>query len=152
MLDGTSVGQNAYMSMSSQVSSEEMMMTMDNEVTDPGFDPADIQPFKFGYGTGHYTQAWLFGQKRLKLDVDGHIIARVDGSEALLCATMPRRATTSGRPCTRWANRAPNVPLERFAGTRTNSASSHKNVEDIDAKMINDAIQRSYQLQPLIVI
>jgi len=64
MLDGTSVGQNAYMSMSSQVStSEEMMRTMDNavtawynEVTNPGFDPADIQPFKFGYGTGHYTQ------------------------------------------------------------------------------------------------
>ena len=25
-------------------------------MTDPGFDPADIQPFKFGYGTGHYTQ------------------------------------------------------------------------------------------------
>jgi len=64
MLDGTSVGQNAYMSMSSQISTpEEMMTSMDNavtawynEVTDPGFDPADIQPFKFGYGTGHYTQ------------------------------------------------------------------------------------------------
>ena len=26
------------------------------KVTNPGFDPADIQPFKFGYGTGHYTQ------------------------------------------------------------------------------------------------
>jgi len=63
-LDGTSVGQNAYMSMSSQVSTaEEVMATVDNavtawynEVTNPGFDPADIQPFKFGYGTGHYTQ------------------------------------------------------------------------------------------------
>ena len=27
-----------------------------------------------------------------------------------------------------------------------------QNVKDIDAKMINDAIQKSYQLQPLIVI
>ena len=29
-------------------------------------------------------------------------------------------------PPLRWASRARNVPLERFAGTRTNSASSHK--------------------------
>ena len=33
-----------------------MMIIIMIKVTDPGFNPSDIQPFKFGYGTGHYTQ------------------------------------------------------------------------------------------------
>merc|ERR1712059_151151 len=63
-LDGTYVGQNAYISSSSVSSTAEAMMpTMDgavtawyNEVTDPGFDSANISPFVSDSGTGHYTQ------------------------------------------------------------------------------------------------
>ena len=154
----------------------------------------------------------LFGQKRLKLDVDGRIIGLINSKLTFSQSSrlslksswhphpnsLDQRGWMAAKPgCVqlrqgrqlhradhvpgasqpvpfdswalsdqygpdqclchhplplRWANRAPNVPPERFAGTRTNSASSHKNVEDINAKMINDAIQRSYQLQPLIVI
>jgi len=63
-LDGTYVGQNAYMSSSSRESDlDTIMAKMDkatlawyNEVSEHKFDPADIKPFKFGYQTGHYTQ------------------------------------------------------------------------------------------------
>jgi len=63
-LDGTYVGQNAYMASSSQESDlDAIMLKMDkatlawyNEVVSPGFDPASIKPFKFDYGAGHYTQ------------------------------------------------------------------------------------------------
>ena len=39
-------------------------------MTDPGFDPADIQPFKFGYGTGHYTQEFNRMMLRIMVMVD----------------------------------------------------------------------------------
>jgi len=63
-LDGTYVGQNAYMSSSSRESDlDAIMAKMDkaatawySEVSEYNFDPADIKPFKFGYQTGHYTQ------------------------------------------------------------------------------------------------
>merc|ERR1712112_678019 len=63
-LDGTYVGQNAYMSSSSRESDLDTIMgKMDkaatawySEVSEYKFDPADIKPFKFGYQTGHYTQ------------------------------------------------------------------------------------------------
>ena len=37
-------------------------------------------------------------------------------------------------------------------GQTLRPAIKRQNVKDINAKMINDAIQKSYQLQPLIVI
>jgi len=63
-LDGTYVGQNAYMSSSSRESDlDAIMAKMDgaakawySEVTEYSFNPTDIKPFKFGYQTGHYTQ------------------------------------------------------------------------------------------------
>ena len=128
----------------------------------------------------------LFGQKRLKLDVDGRIIGLINSkltfsqsSRLSLKSSWPphpnsfdQRGWMAAKPgCVqlrqgrqlhradhvpgasqpvpfdswalsdqygpdqslchhhlplRWANRAPNVPPERFAGTRTNSVSSHK--------------------------
>jgi len=63
-LDGTYVGQNAYMSGSSKESDLATIMgKMDkptlawyDEVSKYSFDPANIKPFTFGYDTGHYTQ------------------------------------------------------------------------------------------------
>merc|ERR1711936_38470 len=63
-LDGTSVGQNAYMGWSSAAAAESTVQAgMDapvqnwyDEVTDPGFSSANISPFKFNSGNGHYTQ------------------------------------------------------------------------------------------------
>ena len=63
-LDGTYVGQNAYMSSSSRESDlDAIMLKMDkatlawyNEVVTASFDPTSIKPFKFNYGAGHYTQ------------------------------------------------------------------------------------------------
>merc|ERR1719369_1129517 len=63
-LDGTSVGQNAYMSGTTRKKDLATIMgKMDkptlawyNEVSEYSFDPANIKPFTFGYDTGHYTQ------------------------------------------------------------------------------------------------
>jgi len=63
-VDGTYVGQNAYISMSSQTTTQQAIMSgMDaaaqawyDEVTDPGFNSANIDPYVFSSGTGHYTQ------------------------------------------------------------------------------------------------
>merc|ERR1719427_1079418 len=63
-LDGTKVGQNAYLGYSSAQSDEaSIQAAMDTpaqswygEVTDPGFDSQNINPFVFSSGTGHYTQ------------------------------------------------------------------------------------------------
>jgi len=63
-LDGTSVGQNAYMGMSS-VKDDQAALTAKaknsvdawyGEVTDPGFNSSNINPFVWDSGTGHYTQ------------------------------------------------------------------------------------------------
>ena len=62
--DGTYVGQNAYIGMSSQTSDQASLMASMggsaqawyDEVTDPGFDAANIKPYVFSSGTGHYTQ------------------------------------------------------------------------------------------------
>eukprot|EP00090_Calanus_glacialis_P014195 TRINITY_DN22915_c0_g1_i1.p1 TRINITY_DN22915_c0_g1~~TRINITY_DN22915_c0_g1_i1.p1 ORF type:complete len:248 (-),score=53.17 TRINITY_DN22915_c0_g1_i1:97-741(-) len=62
-LDGTYVGQNAYLGMSSRSDDlESIMNKMDvpvqawyDEVTTYAFDPLDIKPFKFDYNAGHYT-------------------------------------------------------------------------------------------------
>jgi len=62
--DGTYVGQNAYMSGSSRESSKTDVMDKTanavtawyNEVVSPGFNNANIDPFTFDYGAGHYTQ------------------------------------------------------------------------------------------------
>jgi hypothetical protein len=62
-LDGTYVGQNAYLGMSSRSNElESIMKKMDvpvqawyDKVTTYAFDPLDIKPFKFDYNVGHYT-------------------------------------------------------------------------------------------------
>jgi len=63
-MDGTAVGQNAYIGYSS-VQMEEEVLQADmakpasswySEVTDPGFNSQNINPFVFTPGTGHYTQ------------------------------------------------------------------------------------------------
>eukprot|EP00092_Neocalanus_flemingeri_P016210 GFUD01017545.1.p1 GENE.GFUD01017545.1~~GFUD01017545.1.p1 ORF type:complete len:219 (-),score=53.51 GFUD01017545.1:68-724(-) len=63
-LDGTSVGQNAYIGYSSAQSQEDVIQaamagpaqSWYGEVTSPGFDSQSINPFKFSSGAGHYTQ------------------------------------------------------------------------------------------------
>ena len=65
--DGTYVGQNAYIGMSSQTSDQASLMASMggsaqawyDEVTDPGFDAANINPYAFSSGTGHYTQVGI---------------------------------------------------------------------------------------------
>merc|ERR1712059_109509 len=64
LCDGTYVGQNAYISWSSRkfedysplTDSERAVQSWYDEVLDPGFDSAQISPFKFDYNAGHYTQ------------------------------------------------------------------------------------------------
>jgi len=63
-LDGTYVGQNAYMSGTTR--QDDLTAIMDkmdkptqawyDEVTKNNYDPANIDPFKFDYKSGHYTQ------------------------------------------------------------------------------------------------
>jgi len=61
---GTYVGQNAYYSGSSRQATQAQVMAgtggaVDKwyvEVADPGFSRANINPFKFSEGAGHYTQ------------------------------------------------------------------------------------------------
>lgn len=61
---GTYVGQNAYYSGSSRQATQSQVMagtggavdSWYDEVADPGFSSADINPFKFSHGAGHYTQ------------------------------------------------------------------------------------------------
>ena len=63
-LDGTSVGQNAYIGYSSAAAAEATVQAgmggpaqnWYDEVTNPGFSSANISPFVFDYGAGHYTQ------------------------------------------------------------------------------------------------
>jgi len=63
-LDGTSVGQNAYISYDSQSSSEADLVShlttatqnWFDEVSDPGFHSSGIERYRFDHGTGHYTQ------------------------------------------------------------------------------------------------
>jgi len=63
-LDGTYVGQNAYMSGSSVESDlagimgkmEKPVVAWYDEVSEFSFDPVNIKPFKFDYNAGHYTQ------------------------------------------------------------------------------------------------
>jgi len=63
-LDGTSVGQNVAMGMSSAQEQEGIVQaTMTahvqswyDEVTNPGCDSNNINPFKYTSGVGHYTQ------------------------------------------------------------------------------------------------
>jgi len=63
-LDGTSVGQNAFIGYSSAEAAESVVQggmadtaqSWYDEVTSPGFDSQDISPFKFSSGAGHYTQ------------------------------------------------------------------------------------------------
>lgn len=66
-LDGTYVGQNAYWGGNSQQETETQVQggmtkaaqSWYDEVSNPGFDSASINPFVFSYGAGHYTQvAW----------------------------------------------------------------------------------------------
>merc|ERR1719427_1990023 len=72
-LDGTKVGQNAYIGYSSAQSDEaSIQAAMDTpaqswygEVTDPGFDSQNINPFVFSSGTGHYTQVVWADSERL---------------------------------------------------------------------------------------
>jgi len=62
--DGTYVGQNAYSGWNSQESTKADVMgglsgavqSWYDEVIKPGFSNTDIDPFKFSYGAGHYTQ------------------------------------------------------------------------------------------------
>merc|ERR1712215_527157 len=64
MCDGTMVGQNVAAFWNSVEDSVDTVLgTMDtttkywyDEVTNPGFDSANINPFVFDYGSGHYTQ------------------------------------------------------------------------------------------------
>jgi len=67
LCDGTSVGQNAYLGETSNEDYPEDVMpalgdavqAWYDEVTNPGFSSADINPYNFGDGWGHYTQvAW----------------------------------------------------------------------------------------------
>jgi len=61
--DGTRVGQNMYIGFNSQQQDETAVnnglanpvTSWYNEVSDPGFNAADISPFVFSYGAGHYT-------------------------------------------------------------------------------------------------
>lgn len=63
-LDGTYVGQNAFISMNSRKADEDeankgavnSVQAWYDEVSKPGFDPVNIDPFKSTAGTGHYTQ------------------------------------------------------------------------------------------------
>jgi len=63
-LDGTSVGQNVFIMGSSvqaseaeiQASAGDSVQAWYEEVTDPGFNPTNINPYSFSSGTGHYTQ------------------------------------------------------------------------------------------------
>ena len=63
-LDGTPVGQNQAMSMTSQqMSAQDIRASFANmpqgwydEVEDPGFDRNGVDNFRFKSGTGHYTQ------------------------------------------------------------------------------------------------
>jgi len=63
-LDGTQVGQNAFIGYSSAQAEEGVVQagmaqpaqSWYDEVTNPGFDSQNINPFKFSSGTGHYTQ------------------------------------------------------------------------------------------------
>jgi len=63
-LDGTRVGQNAYIGYSSAEAAETAVQggmadpaqSWYDEVTSPGFDSQSISPFKFSSGAGHYTQ------------------------------------------------------------------------------------------------
>merc|ERR1712080_54462 len=63
-IDGTYVGQNAYIAYNSRASTQEALMAaMDgavqawyDEVTNPGFSAENIDPYAFSSGTGHYTQ------------------------------------------------------------------------------------------------
>eukprot|EP00090_Calanus_glacialis_P028815 TRINITY_DN46223_c0_g1_i1.p1 TRINITY_DN46223_c0_g1~~TRINITY_DN46223_c0_g1_i1.p1 ORF type:complete len:226 (-),score=51.03 TRINITY_DN46223_c0_g1_i1:15-665(-) len=63
-LDGTPVGQNQAMSMTSQqMSAQDIRASFANmpqgwydEVEDPGFDRNGVDNFSFNSGTGHYTQ------------------------------------------------------------------------------------------------
>jgi len=63
-IDGTSVGQNLYISFNSaqqtestvQASMVNSVQAWYDEVTNPGFDSANISPFVFSSGAGHYTQ------------------------------------------------------------------------------------------------
>jgi len=63
-IDGTMVGQNAYWGANSAEQAESVIqggMTKSaqawyDEVTDPGFNSNNINPYVFDYGTGHYTQ------------------------------------------------------------------------------------------------
>lgn len=64
LLDGTYTGQNAYWASSSVESTEDAVQAglagatqnWYDEVSDPGFNPANINPYAFNSGTGHYTQ------------------------------------------------------------------------------------------------
>lgn len=67
LCDGTVVGQNAFFASSSAEYYDyevnpmigDAVMAWYNEVTNPGFDSANISPYVFGGGTGHYTAlAW----------------------------------------------------------------------------------------------
>jgi len=63
-LDGTGVGQNAFIGYSSAQSEEGVVQaamagpaqSWYDEVTRPGFDSQHISPFKFSWTAGHYTQ------------------------------------------------------------------------------------------------
>jgi len=63
-LDGTQVGQNTFIGYSSAQAEEGVVQagmaqpaqSWYDEVTNPGFDSQNINPFKFTSGTGHYTQ------------------------------------------------------------------------------------------------
>jgi len=64
MCDGTYVGQNAWFYSETEEATEAAVMakvpeaaqSWYDEVTNPGFSSADINPYVFGHGTGHYTQ------------------------------------------------------------------------------------------------
>jgi len=64
LLDGSKVGQNVFIGYKTvQEEENDLQLQMDgpvqswyDEVTNPGFDSQSINPFKFSYGAGHYTQ------------------------------------------------------------------------------------------------
>merc|ERR1711970_1135967 len=64
LCDGTVVGQNAYQFWETvkrdeahfEVKTDESANSWYSEVSDPGFSSADIKPYVFGHGIGHYTQ------------------------------------------------------------------------------------------------
>jgi len=113
-LDGTYVGQNAYISMTTADTDEteannqavNSVQAWYDEVSKPGFDPVNIDPFKSSAGTGHYTQVVWGASEELGC---GMVFYEEEGwkKNLIVCnyATggnfLKRPMYTKGEPCSK---------------------------------------------------